>query len=440
MHNLALTLENQGHIVTGSDDQIFEPALSRLAAKGLLPEKMGWFPEKITPEIDLIILGMHAIASNPELAKSLELGLQVVSFPEYIAQSSANKLRIVVAGSHGKTTTTSMMMHVFKEAGENFDYLVGAGIEGFDRMVSLTDASKIIIEGDEYLSSCLDSRSKFLHYTPQIAILTGIAWDHYNVFPSLDLYHQAFADFLLSMKKDSVLFYFGEDIELTNIVKRHGTHLKTKAYKAIPHIWKNGMSYIIDGDQSYQTSVFGSHNFQNMQAVLEVCCHLGFPRNVVIEKLCSFKGSKKRMELLSEKNGRSVYQDFAHSPSKVRATLQAFREKFKDKRILCIVELHTYSSLSQEFLPQYMGSLEWADHAVVFYDPLALSIKNMPPLTEKEIKSSFDRQDLDVVTETNSLEKLIGSSTDENDILIFMGSGNFGGLNLKEIAQHWASI
>lgn len=437
MHNLALALDNQGHIVTGSDDQIFEPALTRLTTHGLLPARMGWYPEKITTDLDLIILGMHAKSTNPELARALELGIPIVSFPEYVARSSADKMRIVVAGSHGKTTTTSMLMHLFKALGKSFDYLVGAGIEGFDRMVSLTEAPYIIIEGDEYLSSCLDSRPKFLHYNPQIAIITGIAWDHYNVFPTLELYHKSFADFILSMKEGSTLFYFEEDEALTNLVNDHGKHLNAYSYGAVPHVWQNGQSYIRDGELLFATSVFGSHNFQNMQAVISVCTQLGFPRQEVVEALSSFKGSRKRMELLAEGNGKAAYLDFAHSPSKVRATLNAFREKYPEKKILTIIELHTYSSLNLDFLPQYAGSLKDTDHAIVYYDSHALAIKNMNPLSEPDIKNSFKREDIDVISHINELEDKILRLRQGTDILIFMGSGNFGDLDLRKVATNW---
>jgi len=440
MHNLALELNDQGYIVSGSDDQIYEPARSRLEAAGILPKYIGWQPEVLNLEIDFVILGMHAKKDNPELIKAQELGLKIYSFPEFVASKSLRKKRISIAGSHGKTTTCSMVMHTFKKLGLDFDYLVGAQIEGFNNMVSLKDAPIIVIESDEYLSSCIDLRPKFLHYIPDIAIITGIAWDHFNVFPTLDSYENAFVSLIQSMQSQSILIYFEGDQALVRLVKEHGAHLNTIPYKEAPSKIVDGNTVLISGGLEYPTNLFGSHNYQNMQAVIELCNCLGLEKGSVIQQLSEFKGSAKRMELLVKGPNKIAYLDFAHSPSKVKATLLAFREKHPLDKILVILELHTYSSLSMEFLPQYHRTTFPADHIILYFDPVAMQIKNMPALLPNDLLNAFDRYDMDICTSTEELKDKLSSRISDYNVLVFMGSGQFGGLDLKVYTKNWVQV
>lgn len=440
MHNLALELKDQGYLVSGSDDQIYEPARTRLESAGILPNSIGWRPEVLSLEIDIVILGMHAKKDNPELIKAQELGLKIYSFPEFVASKSLLKKRISIAGSHGKTTTCSMVMHTLKNLGLDFDYLVGAQIEGFNHMVSLKDAPIIVIESDEYLSSCIDPRPKFLHYIPDIAIITGIAWDHFNVFPTLESYENAFVSLIQSMHSQSILIYFEGDQSLVRLVKEHGAHLKTIPYKEAPSKMVNGNSILLSEGKEYPTNLFGSHNYHNMQAVIELCKCLGLEKESVIQQLSEFKGSSKRMELLAKGPTKIAYLDFAHSPSKVKATLSAFREKHPLDKILVLLELHTYSSLSLEFLPQYHQTTSPADHIILYFDPIAMQIKNMVALKSDDLMSAFDRYDMDICTSTEQLKGKLSSRIEDYNVLIFMGSGQFGGIDVKAYAKNWVRV
>lgn len=437
MHNLALALRKQGAEITGSDDQIFEPAKSRLQAAGLLPEKFGWDPDKINSDLDAVILGMHAKEDNPELLKAQALKLNIVSFPEYMFQAYSSKLRVSIAGSHGKTTTTSMLMHVLKCLGLKFDYLVGAQIDGFQNMVQISDAPIAILESDEYLSSCLDLRPKFLHYNPKISVITGIAWDHYNVFPTLHSYHKAFIDFLESLDSDSIVYYFLHDTALKNMIETYGKHINCIPYDIISHKITNGKVDLEFDGQNFQTQIFGEHNLQNMEAVHLICKSLNISELDIYKSLASFKGSKKRMELIYSSFGREFYIDFAHSPSKVRATVKAFSERFRDSKILIILELHTYSSLNVEFLPQYSNSLANVDQAIVYFDKQALELKNMPMIDKDFILSAFNRSDLLVCNKKEELLESILKLIPQHQIIVFMGSGHFGGLDIKSIISNF---
>ncbi|MBK6698477.1 MAG: peptidoglycan synthetase [Saprospiraceae bacterium] len=435
MHNMALALVRQGHHVTGSDDQIFEPAKSRLNRVGILPDKEGWDESKINSDLDVVILGMHAKIDNPELIRALELEIPVYSFPAYVSEMFHGKLKVVVAGSHGKTTTTSMIMHVLKSLNLSFDFLVGAQLEGFDEMVAFSDAPLAIIEGDEYLSSCLDLRPKFLHYAPQILIITGIAWDHYNVFPTLESYIKSFSDLIQTMPEGGALIYFQGDPELVSIVKMYGGHLRTFPYGEANHINKNGTTFLVSETACYPLEIFGRHNLQNIEAVRLVCNLLEQNDDRVFASMSSFKGAKRRLELLAQSGSKIIYQDFAHAPSKVKATVEAVREKYPDKRILVIQELHTYSSLNEIFLPQYKGTANAADAVLIYFDQRALQIKRMPPLSSQIIKDAFSHPQLFVVDSSDQLEVDILKLSKDYEVILFLGSGNFGGLSLKDISQ-----
>ncbi|MEP7195373.1 MAG: Mur ligase family protein [Saprospiraceae bacterium] len=434
MHNLALALNNQGFTVSGSDDQIFEPAKSRLESKGICPEKEGWFPDKINENLSLVILGMHAKGDNPELIRALELDLKLQSFPEFIAEQFANQERIVIAGSHGKTSTTSMLMHVFKELNKSFDYLVGAQLDGFNEMVSLTNAQFSIIEGDEYLSSCLDLRPKFLHYRPKFAIITGIAWDHYNVFPTYELYVQSFIDFIESMPRNGTLVYYDGDNDLVKIVHDYGAHLHCIPYHEADYIIQADGNYLLNDKACYKLEIFGKHNFQNLNAVLKICKVLEFDENLTCQALSSFKGAAKRLELIYQDKKRTVYQDFAHAPSKVKATMNAIRENFPDKNILCFLELHTYSSLNKNFIVQYKNSLKEINKAIIFYDKKALEIKKMEIMSDEFIQDSFGSKEIEIVNDAEKLKQLIQSNRENYDLTLFLGSGNWGGNDIKSLS------
>jgi len=425
MHNIALALQKEGHDVTGSDDQIFEPSRSRLERSGLLPDEEGWDSERITSDIELIILGMHARDDNPELKRASELGLTVVSFPEYIAMRSKDKQRLVVAGSHGKTSTTAMIMYVLKQKGIDFDYLVGSQLRGFDLMVKLSDAPLIVIEGDEYLSSPLDRRPKFLWYEPQIAIVTGIAWDHINVFPTFDEYLEQFRLFERSMPPEGKLIYFDQDEEMQKITKA----VSDRAFVPYAGLQAYSGGVVFRGTE-YPMRLFGSHNFQNMHAAILALKELGIPEEDSLTKLAPFEGTARRLELIHESSNARVYRDFAHAPSKVKATVKAVREGFPDHRIIAALELHTFSSLNKDFLPQYAGSMDEADESFVYFSPKVLEAKRLETFTTSDVRSAFGNvQAFDTPT---SLFGAIRSSADnDRDILyLMMSSGTFGGVDL----------
>jgi UDP-N-acetylmuramate: L-alanyl-gamma-D-glutamyl-meso-diaminopimelate ligase len=435
MHNLAMALHNKGFRVTGSDDEVFEPSRSRLAAYGLLPETTGWNPARITPELDGVILGMHAKKDNPELLRAQELNIKIWSFPEYIYEQSKDKKRVVIGGSHGKTTVTSMIMHVLHYNHFDFDYMVGSQLEGFETMVKLTsDAPVIILEGDEYLSSPIDPRPKFLLYHPHIAVLTGIAWDHMNVFPTFENYLEQFRVFAEEIREDGVLFWYEEDRHLQEMTGR--LKCRTLPYAAHPYTHADGKNHLAGPGLQVEVPVFGNHNMQNIQAALEVCRELGLPDAQFYEAISSFRGAARRQELLTESDQVKVFLDFAHAPSKVKATLNSFREQWPEKRIFAFLEIHTFSSLNRDFLPQYRESLGKADAAYVFYDPHVVEIKNLPPLDRKFVGDCFGTSNIKVLDEKGQLEA--AALQYGEGIYLFMSSGSFSGMDLKALAAEIA--
>lgn len=430
MHNLALAMHEVGHRVSGSDDQIFEPARSRLEKVGLLPAQEGWFPEKLSDNIDFVILGMHAKKNNPELEQALKRGIPVYSFPEFIQKAYHDKFQIVVTGSHGKTTTTSMLMHIFKSLGLRFDYLVGSQLEGFKNMVSITDAPYAIIEGDEYLSSCLDPSPKFMHYLPSILIITGIAWDHFNVFPTFEQYLQAFRDRIALCRENAKLIYFKEDEHLQSMIAN--TTLQSIAYSAAPTVRVGNDVKLSCGEKQVSLSVFGKHNMENMQAAIEVTKILKLDQYLVCQALASFKGASKRLELIHSDAKHKVFRDFAHAPSKLQASLNALREHFPHAKIMAVAELHTYSSLNPDFLPQYQHTAQSTDYLMVYYDAHALQIKQMAAIQPEDIKRAFLHPYMEVFTDPGPLQTAIGLRIEEFDVVVFAGSGNFGKMDLKQ--------
>lgn len=434
MHNLALALAQKGYTVTGSDDAIFEPSLSRLKKQGIAPNSLGWFPDKITSDIDAVILGMHAHSDNPELQKAKELNLKIYSYPEFLYEQSKNKTRVVIAGSHGKTTITSMVLHVLKYHQVDVDYMVGAQLEGFDTMVKLTDTNEfMILEGDEYLSSPIDLRSKFLLYQPNIALLSGIAWDHINVFPTFESYKQPFLNFVNTISQGGALIYNEEDKEVVEVAEQSSNYLKKFPYHTPNYVIKDEKVYLQTSEGELQLSLFGRHNLLNLEGARLVCNQIGIQNEAFYEAILSFKGASRRLEKIYETNEYIVYKDFAHAPSKVMATVKAVKENFSNKRLVACLELHTYSSLNPEFLKQYKNTLDKADEALVFYSEDALKIKRMEPISKELIINSFEKNNLQVFTDPVILENYLKEIDKNNSIFLMMSSGNYGGINLDSI-------
>lgn len=435
MHNLALELHKKGYHITGSDDEIFEPSRTRLQNAGLLPEAWGWYPEKITPQLDAVILGMHAREDNPELIKARELGLRIFSYPEYLYEQTKNKKRVIVGGSHGKTTTTSMIMHVLKNCGIEFDYMAGALLEGFDTMVHLSNESKIaVFEGDEYLSSPIDMRPKFHHYYPDIAILTGIAWDHMNVFPTFENYVEQFAIFIEKITPGGTLIYFAPDINIRDITHRAASSVKLMPYDTFPHAIKNGTTYLeLNGLTPLQ--VFGKHNLQNISAAYLACKELGISDSDFLKGISTYKGAAKRLQKIAENDKTTIFLDFAHSPSKLEATINAVKEQYPHRTLIACMELHTFSSLNADFLPQYKDTMNAADEAIVFFNPEVVKHKRLPAITVEDVKNGFDNKDLKVLTDNRQLLSLLNAKDYSNTVLLIMTSGNFSGINIQELAN-----
>jgi UDP-N-acetylmuramate: L-alanyl-gamma-D-glutamyl-meso-diaminopimelate ligase len=436
MHNLALALHNKGYQVTGSDDAIFEPSKSRLEKKGLLPIEMGWFPEKITADIEAIILGMHAKVDNPELIKAKELGLKIYSYPEFLYEQSKNKTRVVIGGSHGKTTITSMILHVMHYQNIEVDYMVGAQLEGFDTMVHLTeDNDFIVLEGDEYLSSPIDRRPKFHLYQPNIALLSGIAWDHINVFPTFENYVQQFEIFVNQITKGGILVYNEEDETVKKVAEETTNTIRRIPYQTPSYSVVDGTTLLDTPEGPMPIEVFGAHNLNNLAGAKWICQNMGVDEADFYEAIASFKGASKRLEKIAESKGKVAYKDFAHSPSKVSATTKAVKNQYPDRKLIACLELHTYSSLNAEFLKEYEGALNAADVAVVFYSPDAVKIKQLEEITYDQIAKSFQREDLIIYTNPVDFKNFLFSQNFDNSALLLMSSGNYGGLNFDEVKR-----
>lgn len=434
MHNLALALHNKGYQVTGSDDAIFEPSKSRLDKKGLLPNEMGWFPEKITSDIEAIILGMHAKADNPELLKAQELGLKIYSYPEFLYEQSKNKTRVVIGGSHGKTTITSMILHVMHFHNIEVDYMVGAQLEGFDTMVHLTHENDfIVLEGDEYLSSPIDRRPKFHLYQPNIALLSGIAWDHINVFPTFENYVEQFEIFVNQITKGGILIYNEEDEAVKKVAEDSQNTIRRLPYQTPSYSVENGTTLLDTPEGPMPIEVFGAHNLNNLAGAKWICQNMGVDEADFYEAIATFKGASKRLEKIAEGKGKVAYKDFAHSPSKVSATTKAVKNQYPDRKLIACLELHTYSSLNAEFLKEYQGALDAADVAVVFYSPDAVKIKQLEEVTYEQIAQSFQREDLIIYTNPKEFKEFLFAQNFDNSALLLMSSGNYGGLDFEEV-------
>jgi UDP-N-acetylmuramate: L-alanyl-gamma-D-glutamyl-meso-diaminopimelate ligase len=436
MHNLALALHNKGYKVTGSDDAIFEPSKSRLDKKGLLPLELGWFPEKITTEIGSIILGMHAKAENPELLKAQELGLKIYSYPEFLYEQSKNKTRVVIGGSHGKTTITSMILHVMHYHNIEVDYMVGAQLEGFDTMVHLTEENDfIVLEGDEYLSSPMDRRPKFHLYHPNIALISGIAWDHINVFPTYENYVEQFEIFIQKITNGGILVYNEDDSEVKRVAEAATNPIRKLAYHTPNYTVEDGTTLLETPEGAMPIEVFGAHNLNNLTGAKWICQNMGVDEADFYQAIATFKGASKRLEKIGEGKGKVAYKDFAHSPSKVSATTQAVKSQYPNRNLIACLELHTYSSLNAEFLKEYQGALNAADVAVVFYSPDAVKIKQLEEVTYEQIAQSFQRDDLIIFTNPVDFKEYLFNQNFDNSALLLMSSGNYGGLNFDEVKE-----
>lgn len=434
MHNLALALHQKGYTITGSDDAIFEPSKSRLEKVGLLPLELGWFETKITHELDAVILGMHAKNDNSELLKAQELGLKIFSYPEFLYEQCKEKTRVVIGGSHGKTTITSMILHVMNYHERKVDYMVGAQLEGFDTMVQLTKENDfVVLEGDEYLTSPIDLRPKFHLYKPNIALLSGIAWDHINVFPTFENYVSQFEKFIETITDGGILVYNEEDEVLKDLVEKSTHTIKKFPYKTPNYTINNSVTYLETTLGKIPLAVFGHHNLQNLEGAKWICLHMGVIEEDFYEAISSFKGANKRLEKLAETSSSVLFKDFAHSPSKVAATTASVKEQFPNRTLIACLELHTYSSLNATFLNEYQTALDSADVAIVFYSPDAVAIKRLNAISEEQIKMAFKKDDLKVFTTPETFKKFLFSLDFNDSTVLMMSSGNYGNLDFDEL-------
>ena len=434
MHNLAIALHQKGYTISGSDDTIHDPSKSRLKKYNLLPTEFGWFPEKITNAIDVVILGMHAKKDNIELLKAQELGVKIVSYPEFLYEQSKDKTRVVIGGSHGKTTITSMILHVLNYHDKEVDYMVGAQLDGFETMVHLTEENDfIVLEGDEYLSSPTDLRPKFHLYKPNIALISGIAWDHINVFPTFENYKEQFKIFTDSMINGGSMVYNSEDRNVAEIVESSENHIKKYPYETPNHFIDNGITYLKTEEGDLPLEIFGKHNLQNLAGAKWICQHMGIDEDDFYEAIASFSGASKRLEKISENSETVILKDFAHSPSKVSATTKAVSEQYKNRTLIACLELHTYSSLNAEFLSEYHGALDAADKAVVFYSPHAVEIKQLEQVSKAQIANAFQRDDLLIFTNPKEFHDFLFGQDLKSTALVLMSSGNYGGLDFEKL-------
>ena len=435
MHNLAIALKQAGHIISGSDDEIFEPSKSRLQHFDLFPGQMGWHPESISHNLDAVILGMHAKADNPELLQAQQMGVQVFSYPEFLARHAQHKQRIVIGGSHGKTTITSMVMHVMKQLRFDFDYLVGSKIKNFDVMVRLNEeAPTMIFEGDEYLSSPIDLRPKFHWYKPHIALISGIAWDHMNVFPTFENYLDQFNLFIRGIEPNGVLIYSSDDEQLVELVKNNPA-VNSIGYGVHPHVVKEGVTRLLTDNGEVAIGLFGRHNLQNLNGARLICQQVGISDRDFYNAIGSFEGAANRLEKVLEEKGMIYFKDFAHAPSKLKATIQAVRNQYPDRKLLACFELHTYSSLNKSFLSEYIHTLDLADMSCVYFNPHALTLKKLPMLMKRDVLSAFGRDDLHVFDQSSDVVDWIRKNKSENTVILMMSSGNFDGINHMELAK-----
>ena len=436
MHNLAIALKQKGYFITGSDDEIFDPAKSRLEKYGLLPKSIDWSEENINSDLDAIVLGMHAKKDNPELLKAQALGLKIYSYPEFLYEMSKEKIRIVIGGSHGKTSITAMILHALNHCGVEADFMVGAQLSGFEVMVKLTDNAKyMVLEGDEYLTSPIDLRPKFHLYNPNIALISGIAWDHINVFPTFDIYKEQFSIFCEKIEKEGSLIYCNEDKNVREIANSARKEIKKLPYGIIPNRIEKGKTIIEWEGKEYILKVFGEHNLMNIYGAMLACQEIGISNNDFLNAIQSFSGASKRLELVKENDNVAIYKDFAHSPSKLKATISALKNQFPDRKLVAAMELHTFSSLTSEFLSQYKGAMDMADLPIVYFNPKTIEHKGLQEITKEQVFSAFDREDIIICNKSSEVIDYIRTIKWENTNLLMMSSGNFDGINFDELAN-----
>lgn len=436
MHNLAIALKQKGYFITGSDDEIFDPAKSRLEKYGLLPKSIDWSEDNINSDLDAIVLGMHAKKDNPELLKAQALGLKIYSYPEFLYEMSKDKIRIVIGGSHGKTSITAMILHALNHCGVETDYMVGAQLSGFEVMVKLTDNAKyMVLEGDEYLTSPIDLRPKFHLYNPNIALISGIAWDHINVFPTFDIYKEQFSIFCEKIEKEGSLIYCNEDKNVREIANSARKEIKKLPYGIIPNRIEKGKTIIEWEGKEYILKVFGEHNLMNIYGAMLACQEIGISNNDFLNAIQSFSGASKRLELVKENDNVAIYKDFAHSPSKLKATISALKNQFPDRKLVAAMELHTFSSLTSEFLLQYKGAMDMADLPIVYFNPKTIEHKGLQEITKEQVFSAFDREDIIICNKSSEVIDYIRTIKWENTNLLMMSSGNFDGINFDELAN-----
>ncbi len=436
MHNLALALHEKGYQISGSDDEIFEPSRSRLEDRGLLPEREGWFPEKLDNAIDAVILGMHARADNPELMRARELRIRIYSYPEYLYEHAINKRRVVIGGSHGKTTITAMVLHVLKNCGIDADFMVGAKLHGFEVMVRLTDKAPVMVfEGDEYLTSAIDRRPKFHVYRPHTALLSGIAWDHINVFPTWEGYLEEFDKFVALIEPDGCLVFCREDREVVRLAEKYAGRMRTAGYGLPQFEIDCGVTMLVNGREKTPLKVFGRHNLMNIEGARVLCSELGVSGKDFYEAIGSFPGAANRLELLAEGETAAVFRDFAHSPSKLQATVEAVSEQFPRRELVACIELHTFSSLNAHFLEQYKGTLDKADFPVVYFNPHTIRHKRLPELRPDDVKKAFGNERIKVFTDSKKMAGELMSIEWRERNLLLMSSGNFNNISLEELTS-----
>ncbi len=436
MHNLAIALHKKGYTVSGSDDEIFEPSKGRLQKYGLLPENIGWNPKSITQDLDAVILGMHARIDNPELLKAQELGLKIYSFPEYLYEQSKDKTRVVIGGSHGKTSITAMILHVLNECNIEADYMVGAQLDGFEVMVKLSETAKVmVLEGDEYLTSPIDRRPKFHVYKPDIALISGIAWDHMNVFPTFENYVEQFEIFTNLISDQGSLVYCESDNEVAKVAAKAQAGIHKIPYKLPDYKIIDGSTYIIIDSKEISLKIFGKHNLQNLMGAMNVCKLLGVDEESFYKAIQSFPGASRRLELVDKNDNCSIYKDFAHSPSKLKATVEALKNQFLERELVACMELHTFSSLNEDFLVQYANAMDDADFPIVYFDPKTVEHKKLPALNAEKVRAAFKNEKLEVITNSEDLlERILDFEWQEKNLLL-MSSGNFGGIDIVKLAK-----
>jgi UDP-N-acetylmuramate: L-alanyl-gamma-D-glutamyl-meso-diaminopimelate ligase len=436
MHNLAIILKEKGLEVSGSDDEVFEPSRSRLRKHGLLPDREGWYPEIITKEIDFIILGMHARKDNPELLKAIDLGIKIYSYPEYVYELTKNKARVAVCGSHGKTTITAMVMHILNYGNYRFDYLVGSQLKGFDTMAGFReDSATAVFEGDEYLSSALDPRPKFLWYRPHICVISGIAWDHINVFPTMDDYISAFTGLVEMIEKGGTLIFYKHDKTLLEIINKSAGHLNVVSYDIHDHTIRDNQTFLMAEGREYPVSFFGNHNMQNFNAAMQICEKLGIEKQVIYKAIGSFEGASRRLQQVASAFNSTVFYDFAHSPSKLSATVNSVKEQYPSRKLVACMELHTFSSLNPEYINEYAHTMDNADVGIIYFDPEIFSHKKLKPFSEYDIKKAFVNKSLKIFTDRNDFINFLEKTEWEGKNLIFMSSGNLSGIDIPGLAN-----